>query len=90
MDVLKSYKEEFSIQDRPDNSPELNPIENCWSVMKLKLKNNKEITSLPKLIDAIKTIWVTEMDVAYFKKLASSMPSRLQLVIDNKGDITKY
>jgi hypothetical protein len=56
----------------------------------MKLKNNKEITSLPTLIEAIKSMWATEMDEAYFKKLAASMPCRLQLVIKNKGDMTKY
>jgi DDE superfamily endonuclease len=61
MDVLKRYKEEFSIMDWLGNSSDLNPIENRWSLMKQKLKNNKKITSLPKLIDAFKTMWVTDM-----------------------------
>jgi transposase len=90
MAVLKEYKEEFSVLDWPGNSPDLNPIENCWSVMKMKFKNNKEITSLPKLILAIKEMWVKDMTPEYFKKLASSMPKRLKMVLQNKGDMTKY
>jgi hypothetical protein len=58
--------------------------------MKLKLKNNKEITSLPQLIQAVKMMWVTDMNLDYFKKLASSMPNRLKLIIKSKGDMTKY
>jgi transposase len=42
--------EEFSIIDWPGNSPDLNPIENCWLYMKRKLKANIDITSLPKLV----------------------------------------
>jgi hypothetical protein len=58
--------------------------------MKMKLKNNKEITSLPKLIQAIKEMRVTDMTPEYFKKLASSMPKRLKMVLKRKGDLTKY
>jgi hypothetical protein len=58
--------------------------------MKQKLKNNKEITSLPKLIQAVKMMWVTDINQDYFKKLASSMPKRLKLVIKSKGDMTNY
>ena len=90
MEHLRTFEKEFSVMDWPGNSPDLNPIENCWSYMKMKLKNDHTITSLPKLIDAIKLMWVTEMDINYFKKLAESMPKRLQLVLENKGEMTKY
>ncbi len=60
--VLKRLKEmegEFKLLDWPGNSPDLNPIENCWSFMKHKLKAEKfETNSLPKLINAIKKMWV--------------------------------
>jgi hypothetical protein len=58
--------------------------------MKLKLKNNKEVTSLPQLIQAVKMMWVTDMNLVYFKKLPPSMPNRLKQVIKSKGDMTKY
>lgn len=57
----------------PGNSPDLNPIENCWHVMKNKLAENKQ-SSLPKLTDAIKNVWCTEMGKDYFLKLSDSMP----------------
>ncbi len=51
--------------------------------MKKKLKGNSDITSLPKLMEAIKM-----MD--YFQKLSDSMPRGLQMVIEAKGEMTKY
>jgi hypothetical protein len=47
-----------AVMDWPGNSPDLNPIENLWSIMKKKLKEDHTITSLNKLQDAIKKMWV--------------------------------
>jgi transposase len=51
MAFLKEAK--IPVMDWPGNSPDLNPIENLWAIMKAKLKKNKNITSLPLLIRAI-------------------------------------
>ena len=88
MESLK--KEKFTIIDWPGNSPDLNPIENCWSYMKAKLKDDASVTSIPKLIAAIKKMWVKELPQEYFKKLAHSMPRRIQEVISSHGSMTKY
>jgi transposase len=80
MDSLK--KQKLNVLEWPGNSPDLNPIENCWSFMKKKLKEGHTITSLPKLIAAIKRMWVRDIPKEYFQKLSASMPRRLQMVID--------
>jgi transposase len=74
-----------AIMDWLGNSPDLNPIENLWSIMKKKLKEDHTITSLNKLQDAIKKMWVQLM-----MKLAQSMPRKLRMCIENKGQMTKY
>ena len=89
MALLKEKEEEFSVIDWPGNSPDLNPIENVWGIMKARLKSDHTITSLPKLISAIKMMWTFAMEKDLFKKLARSMPERLQAVIDAKGQMTK-
>ncbi len=63
------------ILDRPDNSPDLNPIENIWN---------------PKLKKAITKVWCIDLPKEYCENLIKSMPKRLQKVIDNKGQMTKY
>ena len=44
------------IKDWPGNSPDLNPIENLWSIMKARLKD-RDTSSVPKLEAAVKDIW---------------------------------
>ena len=73
----------------PGNSPDLNPIENLWCLMKNKV-SEKHPTSFSALQLAIKKVWVKEVFLDYCCKLIESMPHRLQKVIKNKGGHTKY
>lgn len=87
--VTKFLKDRnINILDWPGNSPDLNPIENAWSVMKNKLQETRP-SNISDLKEALKTLWVT-MDPSYFASLAESMPKRLQMVIKCKGEMTKY
>ena len=69
------------------NSPNLHPIENCWH----KIKNyvRKEINK-PWSTKELKKVWCQEMTTEYFRNLSDSMPKPLQMVIKNKGNMTKY
>ena len=73
----------------PGNSPDLNPIENLWSIIKNKV-SEKHPASLGALPSAIKKVWVKEISSDYCCKLIESMPHRLQEVIKNKGGHTKH
>ena len=86
-DFLAQYP--FEIINWPGNSPDLNPIENCWNFMKNELRK-KDISSVPKLIDELKSLWTSGLSHEYLKKLSDSMPRRMQMVIQAKGDMTKY
>jgi transposase len=81
---------DIDVMDWPGNSPDLNPIENLWAIMKAKLKKDASITSLPLLMKAIKLIWVKDLPIDLMKKLAHSMPARIRQCIANKGQMTKY
>ncbi len=74
MAKLQEMEKEFHVMDWPGNMPDLNPIKNCWAYMKAKLKMNSAITSLPKLVEAIKLMWVRDLPLDYFQSLSSSMP----------------
>ena len=58
--------------------------------MKDQLENSKT-TSLPELELEIKRLWTLKMDNCdYLRSLVESMPRRLQAVLDNDGNATKY
>lgn len=78
----------ISVLEWPGNSPDLNPIENCWHQMKVALKN-KDVASVPRLKAELVKLWIN-MDMDYFLKLADSMPKRIFDVLAVKGDMTKY
>ena len=79
----------FDVIDWPENSPDLNPIENCWNWMKDKLKEVNTISE-PLLTAEIKKLWCTGLPNEYLRKLSDSMPDRIKIVIQNKGEMTKY
>ncbi|KAK4290146.1 hypothetical protein Pmani_002538 [Petrolisthes manimaculis] len=72
----------------PGNSPDLNPIENVWSLMKNELKG-KDTSTVIHLKETVLQLW-RGIDSSYFEKIASSMPRRIQAVINAHGDNTKY
>jgi hypothetical protein len=69
----------FTVMDWPGNSPDLNPIENVWSIMKAILKRDHTVTSLPKLERTIETMCVRDLPLSLFQKLAHSMPIRIKI-----------
>ncbi len=75
---LKEMEKEFRVMDWPRNSHDFKPIENCCGSMKSKLKNDRAVTSLPKLIHTVKMMWVKDMPIDYFRKLSNLIPSRIE------------
>jgi hypothetical protein len=88
MALLKEKK--ISVMDWPGNSPDLNPIENLWAIMKARFKRVPNIMSLPLLERAIKMMLVKDLPISLMKKLAHSMPKRIQMCLQNQGQMTKY
>ncbi len=80
----------ISLIDWPGNSPDLNPIENVWAWMKTQLQDSKA-TNLKELQREITELWCIKMeDCQYLKNQVESMPRRLEAVITNQGNPTKY
>ena len=76
------------IKKWPGNSPDINPIENLWAILKKKLRE-RDTSTIAKLEAAIYDVWYN-LDPGMLRNLASSIPKRLREVIRRKGYPTKY
>ena len=72
----------------PSQSPDLNPIENLWSILDYKLRNRRPQNKL-QLVEALREGW-NSLDADLLTTLVDSMPRRIQAVIESKGYPTKY
>jgi transposase len=74
----------------PPNSPDLNPIEHVWMMIKYRLaKDYAHVTSANELKHVIMQLW-EECSHDEFNHLVESMPRRIQAVIKAKGGLIKY
>ena len=97
--IVKQVLEDLHIQVMvwPPYSPDLNPIENLWALMKQEIyKRHPELEHAPdteetlhQLIKAAKEAWQA-IDDRVRVKLSATMPHRVKAVIEANGWYTKY
>jgi transposase len=90
--VVKRYLSNagFTVLAWPSQSPDLNPIENLWGHIKHRLRKlTVAPSSLPEVYEYVKLQWES-LEREYLLNLIHSMPSRIELVLENKGGATKY
>ncbi|KAI1002071.1 hypothetical protein K3495_g6133 [Podosphaera aphanis] len=74
----------------PSQSPDLNPIEHLWSLLKRQLGQNQEPPKgMHELWARVEEVW-HKIDKETCQILIESMPSRLTAVLKAKGGHTKY
>ena len=73
----------------PGNSPDLNPIENLWTIVKDKVANQQP-GSYADLIAAVQKVWCKEISPELCQKLVNSMPTRVKEVLKNHGKPIRY
>ena len=82
--------QDIKVLDWPAQSPDLNPIEHLWQILKKKLNSN---TTLPRgvweLWERIDGEW-GKIEVEECQRLIESMPRRLEAVIKAKRGHIKY
>ena len=76
------------VMDWPSNSPDLNPIENLWSIVKRNVEKR-----MPRNLEDLERIMVEEWNNIPDEtiiNLVKSMKNRCQLVIKNNGERIDY
>lgn len=92
----KSTKEwlktkDISVIPFPPNSPDLNVIENIWSMMADEVYSEKKAyPNISELTKAIQRSWKTVTRTSNLEKLVNSMDDRLLEVLSKNGGNTKY
>jgi transposase len=76
------------ILEWPSQSPDLNPIENLWSILDANLKNRTPQNE-QELFEVLEEGW-KELPIDLLERLSDSMPRRIEAVIKAKGFATKY
>uniref|UniRef100_A0A8C5FVX7 Transposase n=1 Tax=Gadus morhua TaxID=8049 RepID=A0A8C5FVX7_GADMO len=74
--------------DWPANSPDLNPIENLWGIVKRKMRDARP-NNAEELKATIKATWAL-ITPEECNRLVDSMPRRIAAAIQAKGAATKY
>ena len=73
----------------PGSSPDLNPIEHCWAIVKKKVSDLRP-TGEQDIIHKLKRVWTQEITDEYCRTLVESIPDRIQSVLNANGGSTKY
>jgi transposase len=74
----------------PGNSPDMNPIENIWELVKRRVSTDL-ITTKQQLIEKLIAVWCRDPEVKTLAaKCIESMPRRVKALLKAKGGSTKY
>lgn len=94
--VVKNYMmtDGINLLPWPSNSPDMNPIETLWAVLKGKLRD-RSCTSRQTLINHILDITtrngpLRDKFAVTCRKLVEGMPTRVEALYHAKGGHTKY
>ena len=72
----------------PAQSPDLNPIENLWSIVD-RIAKNRRVQNEKELFEVIEYTWKT-LAPDLLQRLVGTMKRRCEAVIAAKGYATKY
>lgn len=86
--VTYLHEKGVTLLEWPAWSPDLNPMENLWNVLKARVYARFP-QSLEEREAAIREEW-DAVDLKFISRICRSMPRRLQLLLDNNGHKISY
>ncbi len=84
--LLKKLR--VKVMDWPSMSPDLNPIEHLWGILKRKVEERK-VSNIHQLHDVVMEEW-KRTPVATCEAFMNSMSKRVKTELENNGGHTKY
>lgn len=84
----KWFRNNINVLDWPSSSPDLNPIESVWAIMKRRLRNDPQ-TTIAGLKRKIQEIW-DSITPDECQDLVNSMNKRIVALIKANGNVTQY
>ena len=89
MSWLQENKVQY-INDWPPNSPDLNPIEHVWHLLKLRLSlHERTARNIDELWERVDVEW-NKLDKDVCRSYIDSIPDRIAAVIKSSGRFTRY
>ena len=85
--MLELKDKKLKFVQLPPHSPDLNPIESFFAVLKGELANHSEILDLS---DRIAHVIEYDIEQGYVNNLVDSIPKRLEEVVKAKGEFSHY
>ena len=76
----------------PSRSPDLNPIENIWSILKYRVSRaikRSEVKKEEELWEIVSKCW-KEIPISVSEESISSMPKRVDEMLNNLSDNTNF
>ncbi|KAG1369133.1 hypothetical protein G6F61_012596 [Rhizopus arrhizus] len=79
-------KQSYTVLQWPAQSPDLNPIENMWSLLKRRLNDYETAPKgMNELYERVTKVWYDLMKPEECQKVIERMPQRIQKRVQNKG-----
>ena len=73
----------------PAQSPDLNPIENLWSIMKYEISKLPKAQSIAEMVVLLEEQW-NRLTPEVWKNVIESMPRRIKACIEAEGGSIRY